>query len=83
MTGIDPDRGTSPGGGDKAPPPNWGLALDLGLRLGISVIVGIGIGLLVDGWLHTSPIFTLLGVVLGVGAAMATIWDVASQAMRR
>jgi F0F1-type ATP synthase assembly protein I len=60
-----------------------GIAFDLGLRLGISVILGLGGGLLLDGWLHTSPIFTLAGMVLGIAAAMYTIWDVARDAMRR
>ena len=70
--------------GDKGPPTaNWGVAFDLGLGLGISVILGVGGGLLVDSWLHTSPIFTLIGIVLGIGAAMYTIWDVAKQSMRR
>lgn len=65
------------------PSANWGVAFDLGLRLGISVILGVGGGLLADSWLHTSPIFTLLGMVLGIGAAMYTIWDVARQSMGR
>jgi ATP synthase protein I len=60
-----------------------GIAFDLGLRLGISVILGLGGGLLLDAWLGTSPIFTLIGMVLGIGAAMYTIWDVARDAMRR
>ena len=60
-----------------------GIAFDLGLRLGISVIVGLGGGLLLDSWLHTSPIFTLVGMLLGIGAAMYTIWDVAKQSMGR
>ncbi|MGZ6298993.1 MAG: AtpZ/AtpI family protein, partial [Candidatus Limnocylindria bacterium] len=55
--------GPDQGGDNGAPPPNWGVAFDLGLRLGISVIVGVGGGLLVDSWLHTSPIFTLIGMV--------------------
>jgi ATP synthase protein I len=79
-----PDRGTPrERGASGPPPPNWGIAFDLGLRLGISVILGLGGGLLLDGWLHTSPIFTLIGMVLGIGAAMYTIWDVAHDAMRR
>lgn len=69
--------------GNRRPPQNWGIALDLGMRMGISVIIGLGGGLVVDNWLQTSPIFTLVGVVLGVGAAMYTIWDVARDAMRR
>jgi len=76
---MGPDRGDDKG----APPPNWGVTFDLGLRLGISVILGVGGGLLVDSWLRTSPIFTLIGMVLGIGAAMYTIWDVAKQSMRR
>ena len=67
----------------RAPPPNWGIAFDLGVRLGISVILGLGGGLLLDNWLRTSPIFTLIGMVLGIGAAMYTIWDVARDSMRR
>ena len=47
------------------------------------MILGVGGGLLVDSWLHTSPIFTLIGMVLGIGAAMYTIWDVAKQSMGR
>jgi ATP synthase protein I len=60
-----------------------GIAFDLGLRLGISVVLGLGGGLLLDSWLKTSPIFTLVGMVLGIAAAMYTIWDVARDAMRR
>jgi F0F1-type ATP synthase assembly protein I len=83
---MDPDGGADrdaqPEPAAKAPP-NWGIAFDLGLRLGISVILGLGGGLLLDSWLRTSPIFTLIGMVLGIGAAMYTIWDVAHDAMRR
>jgi ATP synthase protein I len=60
-----------------------GIAFDLGVRLGVSVVIGLGGGLLLDSWLGTSPIFTLIGMVLGIGAAMYTIWDVAHDAMRR
>ncbi len=63
--------------------PTGGVALDLGLRLGISVVLGVGGGLLLDSWLRTSPIFTLIGMVLGIGAAMYTIWDVARHSMGR
>jgi ATP synthase protein I len=68
--------------GGRGTPQPWGIALDLGMRLGLSVIIGIGAGVLVDNWLGTSPIFTLVGVVLGVATAMYTIWDVARQHMR-
>jgi F0F1-type ATP synthase assembly protein I len=79
--GAERDEPAEPGGSERAP--NWGIAFDLGLRLGISVILGLGGGLFLDSWLRTSPIFTLIGMVLGIGAAMYTIWHVARDAMRR
>jgi len=64
------------------PTQNWGLVLDLGMRLGLSVVIGIGAGVLLDNWAHTSPLFTLIGVVVGVGAAMYSIWEVARNEMK-
>lgn len=84
---MDPDgeggRGTRGKPSSEPRPANWGIAFDLGIRLGISVILGLGGGVLLDSWLHTSPIFTLIGMGLGIGAAMYTIWDVAHDAMRK
>ena len=78
---------TDPKGEEGRPDPtsrpaNWGLAIDLGLRLGLSVVIGVGGGVLLDNWLGTSPALTLLGVVVGIGAAMYSIWDVA-RSMKR
>jgi F0F1-type ATP synthase assembly protein I len=78
----DDDASQTPGAGNGRGP-NWGIAFDLGLRLGISILIGLGGGLLADQWLHTRPLFTLIGMVLGIGAAMVTIWNVARQAMRK
>ena len=82
---MKPERGVDRDAPERDPSASGsiGIAFDLGLRLGISVILGLGGGLLLDGWLHTSPIFTLVGMLLGIGAAMYTIWDVARDAMRR
>jgi F0F1-type ATP synthase assembly protein I len=77
---MDDDEGNRP---DADASKSIGIAFDLGLRLGIAVILGLGGGLLLDSWLHTIPIFTLIGMVLGIAAAMYTIWDVARDAMRR
>ena len=77
------DDGGQRSGGRNERGPNWGLAFDLGLRLGISILIGLGGGLVVDNWLRTSPLFTLIGMVLGIGAAMVTIWNVARDAMRK
>lgn len=67
----------------RAPrPANWGLVLDLGLRLGLSVVIGVVGGVLLDNWLGTAPIFILVGVAVGIGAAMYSIWEVARDEWR-
>lgn len=78
-----PAMADEPGPRPSQRPPNWALGLDLGIRLGLSVAIGLGGGLLLDNWLGTIPVFTLIGMVLGIGAAMVTIWNVARDAMRR
>ena len=83
MTNDGNDEDRPDAGASKGATKDIGIAFDLGIRLGISVILGLGGGLLLDSWLHTSPIFTLVGMLLGIGAAMYTIWDVARDAMRR
>ena len=65
------------------PTAGFALAFDIGIRLVLSVVIGLGLGVLVDGWLHTGPVFTLVGMLLGIAAAMYTIWDVAQQGRRR
>jgi F0F1-type ATP synthase assembly protein I len=79
---------TDPKGTEERPsqverPQNWGMLLDLGFRLGLSVVIGVGAGVLLDNWLGTRPIFILLGVAVGIGAAMYSIWDVARTEMKR
>lgn len=63
-------------------PANWGLVLDLGMRLGLSVVIGVGAGVLLDNWLDTRPIFILIGMLVGIGAAMYSIWEVARDEWR-
>jgi ATP synthase protein I len=82
MKTSDP-KGTEERPSQVQPTPQWGLVIDLGFRLGLSVVIGVVAGVLLDNWLGTRPIFTLLGVVVGVGAAMYSIWDVARRTMRR
>jgi ATP synthase protein I len=82
MNRTDP-QGTEKGPSPVQSPPQWGLVIDLGFRLGLSVVIGVVAGVLLDNWLGTRPIFILLGVVVGVGAAMYSIWDVARRTMGR
>jgi F0F1-type ATP synthase assembly protein I len=39
--------------------------LGLGWYIAASIVLGVGSGLLLDGWLGTVPLFTLLGVLGG------------------
>jgi ATP synthase protein I len=41
-----------------------------GFTLALAVLLFLGAGVLVDRWLHTRPIFTLIGVLVGLGAGM-------------
>lgn len=44
----------------------------LGYTFAFSVIVFAGLGFLLDRWLHTTPIITVVGTLLGAG--MAFFW---------
>lgn len=57
--------------------------MDLGVRLAFSVLIGVGSGLLADNWLATTPVFTLIGMVLGVAAAFYLMWEIAQASMKR
>jgi ATP synthase protein I len=72
---------TSPPEPEESPtPPERGPALGpgavefltLGLTLAVTVLVGGALGYLVDRWLGTTPAFTLVGLVLGLAAAVYT-----------
>ncbi len=55
-----------------------------GFQLAFAVLLFLGAGLLVDRWLHTRPIFTLVGVLVGLGAGMyAFILRVLAESPRR
>jgi F0F1-type ATP synthase assembly protein I len=43
-----------------------------GFQLALAVLLFLGAGLLADRWLHTRPLFTIAGVLVGLGAGMYT-----------
>ena len=45
----------------------------MGLSAAVCVGIGVGLGLWVDGALHTAPAFLLVGLALGVAAAAASV----------
>ena len=42
---------------------------ELGFTIGFSILLGIGLGWWVDGRLGTQPLFTILGLLLGLASA--------------
>ncbi len=41
-----------------------------GFQLAFAILLFLGAGLLVDRWLHTKPIFTVIGALVGLAAGM-------------
>jgi len=54
----------------------------LGGMLAGAVVVGLVVGLLVDKAAGTSPVFTLVGIALGIAAAAVAFWARVRNALR-
>jgi len=55
-----------------------------GFQLAFAVLLFLGAGILLDRWLHAKPIFTVIGVLVGLGAGMyAFILRVLAESPRR
>jgi ATP synthase protein I len=54
-----------------------GAASGLGCTVVVSLLLCIGGGIFLDRWLDTSPIFTLIGMVLGLITAGYTLYELA------
>ena len=63
------DRSNGPGSFAR----QLALALELPFVMILGVLIGGGIGYLIDRWLHTSPVFMLVGGLLGFAGA---VWDI-------
>jgi ATP synthase protein I len=64
----------------KARPQEQGQGLAFAMRIGVEIvaalIVGVGMGLLLDWWLGTKPWFLLLFFVLGAAAGFMNVFRV-------
>ena len=56
----------------------FGMAMRIGVELIAALIVGVGIGLLLDRWLETAPLFLLVFFFLGAGAGIMNVYRAAS-----
>lgn len=67
-------RFVSPTGSSVAPEGlGWSSLLGMGIATAAILIVGLGLGWLVDSLAHTSPIFLMIGLVVGILAAGAFV----------
>jgi F0F1-type ATP synthase assembly protein I len=62
-------------GAESAPAPLPSAVVFLGLGTAVAACVGLGVllGVWLDGRVHSSPLFLVLGLLLGVCAAVATV----------
>ena len=62
---------------EKPPPPRVFDLLAIGLASAIMIGGALGIGVAIDAWLHSSPIGALVGLGIGIVAAVgATVRQV-------
>jgi F0F1-type ATP synthase assembly protein I len=54
--------------------PELGDLLSMGVTLALCVAAGFGLGWLVDQAVGTFPVFALIGLLLGVGAASLYVY---------
>lgn len=45
-----------------------------GLRFGGAIVMFVLVGLALDNWLHTRPLFILVGTFVGAGLGFVSIW---------
>lgn len=51
-----------------------GLAFRIGVEMVSALIVGVGIGILLDWWLDTGPLFLVVFFLLGAGAGIVNVY---------
>ena len=56
----------------------FGMAMRVGVELVAALVVGVGIGLLLDRWLGTAPLFLVVFFFLGAGAGILNVYRAAS-----
>jgi F0F1-type ATP synthase assembly protein I len=57
---------------DEKPSPRAFDLMAMGLSSALMIGIGLGAGVAIDDWLHSSPIATLLGLAFGIVAAVSS-----------
>ena len=64
---------SDPSGAAPKPLPGATAFLGMGLSVAGCVAVGVFLGIWLDSLVHSSPVFLVAGLVLGLAAAVATV----------
>jgi ATP synthase protein I len=73
---VEPDRGAADG--SSGPPRNAsGMAYRMSIELVAGLVVGGGIGWLLDSWLHTTPAMIIVFFILGAAAGILNVYRTA------
>lgn len=62
----------------RAPMSGFGMAFRIGVELVSALIVGVGVGLLLDRWLGTTPWFLIVFFLLGAAAGVLNVYRAAA-----
>ena len=66
------------GGGSRGDAGGIGVGMRIAVELVAGVVVGTGLGLLLDRWLGTKPWLLIVGVILGSAAGILNVQRVAN-----
>jgi ATP synthase protein I len=78
----DNDKGVIEKPGAAAPGSAMGLAFRVGIELATGLVLGGGLGWLLDRWWHTSPAMLILFFFLGAAAGMVNVFRTAREINR-
>ena len=62
----------------RAPMSGFGVAFRIGVELVAALVVGVGVGLLLDRWLGSTPWFLIVFFFLGAAAGVLNVYRAAS-----
>lgn len=54
----------------------FGMVTQLGLTMAACIIIGLFVGIFLDNWLKTSPLFLIIFVFVGAAAAIKVLYDI-------
>ncbi|MEA3544375.1 MAG: AtpZ/AtpI family protein [Thermodesulfobacteriota bacterium] len=60
-----------------------GFLSSVGMSLVISILIGLAMGVYLDRWLDTSPLFTLIMLLIGVLSGFRNVYILTTRELKR